>query len=382
MVKLYVLPKSQIIWDLGCQNAQITSIWDLGFGIWNLEFRHLGFRHLDFEFERMSAKLTTMCYVHDCTEKITLEFIIREITVISKVSTTDLTKIIYLRVKAFVFINPEVDTSIEEVENGNVIRLVGKFVTCENCIWDFGIWILNLGGRMSAKLTTMCYVHDCTEKITLEFIIREITVISKVSTTDLTKIIYLRVKAFVFINPEVDTSIEEVENGNVIRLVTAISIKVFEEIIFETIPLIGISIIATRTTIQTVQNENGYSILEFEIEESTTAILVGTINYVLSVCNPLTTEEASSSKFVLNLEDISLIINNHTTVNNQVTNIEHTIFENTKVYTVDDEKYISLLTSRQHSLENLELDLEDEEENTTSVLETTASRLCKFATTI
>ncbi|RHZ57126.1 hypothetical protein Glove_393g4 [Diversispora epigaea] len=30
---IYVLPKSQIIWDLGCQNAQITSIWDLGFGI-------------------------------------------------------------------------------------------------------------------------------------------------------------------------------------------------------------------------------------------------------------------------------------------------------------------------------------------------------------
>ncbi|RHZ57261.1 hypothetical protein Glove_391g13 [Diversispora epigaea] len=31
--RLYMLPKSQIIWDLGCQNAQITSIWDLGFGI-------------------------------------------------------------------------------------------------------------------------------------------------------------------------------------------------------------------------------------------------------------------------------------------------------------------------------------------------------------
>ncbi|RHZ85496.1 hypothetical protein Glove_65g40 [Diversispora epigaea] len=32
---LYVLPKSQIIWDLGRQNAQITNIWDLGFGIWD-----------------------------------------------------------------------------------------------------------------------------------------------------------------------------------------------------------------------------------------------------------------------------------------------------------------------------------------------------------
>ncbi|RHZ88650.1 hypothetical protein Glove_21g66 [Diversispora epigaea] len=220
---------------------------------------------------------------------------------------------------------------------------------------------------MPAKLTTMCYVHDCTEKITSEFIIREITAISKVSATDPTKIIYLRVKAFVPINPEVDTNIEEVENGDVIHLVgkfvaceswymvTATSIKVFGEITFETIPLIGISIMATGTTIQTVRNENGYSILEFEIEEylgqtepknfklevkhqainkyligktntinqnsrSTTAILVGTINYVPSVCDPLTTEEISPSKFVLSLEDISLIINNRTTVNNQVTN--------------------------------------------------------------
>ncbi|RHZ82688.1 hypothetical protein Glove_105g9 [Diversispora epigaea] len=32
-LNVYVLPKSQIIWDLGRQNAQITSIWDLGFGI-------------------------------------------------------------------------------------------------------------------------------------------------------------------------------------------------------------------------------------------------------------------------------------------------------------------------------------------------------------
>ncbi|RHZ78487.1 hypothetical protein Glove_164g23 [Diversispora epigaea] len=47
-IRVYVLPKSQIIWDLGRQNAQITSIWDLefvisakntnynlGFGIWD-----------------------------------------------------------------------------------------------------------------------------------------------------------------------------------------------------------------------------------------------------------------------------------------------------------------------------------------------------------
>ena len=73
-----------------------------------------------------------MCYVHDCSEKVTPDFIIREITAISKVSTTDPTKIIYLRVKAFVPTNSEVDTNIEEVESGDVIHLVEKFVACEN----------------------------------------------------------------------------------------------------------------------------------------------------------------------------------------------------------------------------------------------------------
>ncbi|RHZ58763.1 hypothetical protein Glove_368g25 [Diversispora epigaea] len=53
---LYVLPKSQIIWDLERQNAQITSIWDLGFGIlakntnYNLGFGILAFGISAFEF--------------------------------------------------------------------------------------------------------------------------------------------------------------------------------------------------------------------------------------------------------------------------------------------------------------------------------------------
>ncbi|RHZ52595.1 hypothetical protein Glove_460g65 [Diversispora epigaea] len=76
-----MLPKSQIIWDLGHQNAQITSIWDLGFGIsakntnynlgfgiWDLEFWHLGFRHLDFEFGRQT-KSFTFGNIYDVTKE-------------------------------------------------------------------------------------------------------------------------------------------------------------------------------------------------------------------------------------------------------------------------------------------------------------------------
>ncbi|RHZ77074.1 hypothetical protein Glove_186g2 [Diversispora epigaea] len=53
-VNIIRVAKSQIIWDLGCQNAQITSIWDLGFGIsakdtnYNLEFGIWDFGIWDF----------------------------------------------------------------------------------------------------------------------------------------------------------------------------------------------------------------------------------------------------------------------------------------------------------------------------------------------
>ncbi|CAG8757764.1 10962_t:CDS:1, partial [Acaulospora morrowiae] len=41
--------------------------------------------------------------------------------------------------------------------------------------------------------------------------------------------------------------------------------------------------------------------------------------------------------------------------------------KNIKVHTIDDEEYVSLLTSCQHSLENLESDFENKKEDTTSV---------------
>ncbi|CAG8774679.1 7163_t:CDS:1, partial [Acaulospora morrowiae] len=41
--------------------------------------------------------------------------------------------------------------------------------------------------------------------------------------------------------------------------------------------------------------------------------------------------------------------------------------ENTEVHAIDDKEYVPLLTFHQHSLENLESDLEDKKEDTTSV---------------
>jgi len=108
-------------------------------------------------------------------------------------------------------------------------------------------------------------------------------------------------------------------------------------------PVIGLNVMATGITNQTVKNLNGKSTLEFYLEErlgereprdfwlevrhdpnntylanktnainqssikSTTAVLVGSISYEPPEPNSTTTEEATSGKHILKLEDISLI---------------------------------------------------------------------------
>jgi hypothetical protein len=125
---------------------------------------------------------------------------------------------------------------------------------------------------------------------------------------------------------------------------------------FDTMPTVGISVMLTGVTTQTVRSENDYFVLDFDIDEylgelepknfwlevkhknnnryltnktgsinqnsrSTTAILVGEIQYIPPIINDLITNvETSPYKFVLNLEDISLVNNNNRTNNNQIVN--------------------------------------------------------------
>ena len=79
----------------------------------------------------MPAKLHTICYVHDCNERNTKEFIIKEITAISKLNDIDPVEIIYLRIKVFIPLNQEIETNIENFEIGQVILLKGKFIACK-----------------------------------------------------------------------------------------------------------------------------------------------------------------------------------------------------------------------------------------------------------
>ncbi|CAG8843331.1 35541_t:CDS:2, partial [Gigaspora margarita] len=174
------------------------------------------------------------------------------------------------------------------------------------------------------------------------FTVKEITCIVRLSNNDPTKIIYLKVKAFVPLNDTCNHYIESFSPGDVVFLkekfignenfyiVITTSIKVinFE---FDDMPVLGINSVVVGITNQTVKNIENDLILEFYIKEkvgdrepssfwiearhnvnnkylanktnainqnsrSTTAILIGTITY-----------EISTEKHVIILEDISLI---------------------------------------------------------------------------
>src|SRR6185436_9946400 len=79
----------------------------------------------------MPAKLHTICYLHNCSEQNTNEFILKEITAISRLNDMDPAEIIYLRIKVFIPLNQEVENNIEDFENEQVIFLKGKFIAHE-----------------------------------------------------------------------------------------------------------------------------------------------------------------------------------------------------------------------------------------------------------
>ncbi|RHZ55835.1 hypothetical protein Glove_410g36 [Diversispora epigaea] len=159
------------------------------------------------------------------------------------------------------------------------------------------------------------------------------------------------------INKTIENNIEDFENEQVIflkgKFIAHEGWYVLHEMNFDTMPAIGINVVLTGVTTQTVRNENDYSVLDFNIDEylgdlepknfwlevkhkvnnqylinktssinqnsrSTTAILVGIIKNVSPINDPVTNLEISPFKFVLDLEDISLIYNNN--YNNQTNN--------------------------------------------------------------
>ena len=79
----------------------------------------------------MPAKISTICYVHDVTERLTQEFTVREITAMSRLDDNDPTKVVYLRIKVFIPSDQNIEIQIEEFDTGDVIFLKGKFIACD-----------------------------------------------------------------------------------------------------------------------------------------------------------------------------------------------------------------------------------------------------------
>ena len=53
---------------------------------------------------------------------------------------------------------------------------------------------------MPAKISTVCYVHEATERLTQEYTVKEITAVSRLELLDdddPTRVLYLKVKALI-----------------------------------------------------------------------------------------------------------------------------------------------------------------------------------------
>ncbi|GES95874.1 hypothetical protein GLOIN_2v1481471 [Rhizophagus clarus] len=185
---------------------------------------------------------------------------------------------------------------------------------------------------------------------------------------DPTKVVYLKVKAFIPSDQNVPIYIEEFKKGDIVFLkgkfiacagwytVNATSIKIMENLDFDTMPSIGLDIIVVGITIKTVQNVDGKSVLDFYVEEylgdwephdfrvevrhnpnvrylsnktnsinqsmrSTKAIIMGTIIYEAPVVDEVIQEELSPGNHIINLEDIFLISTNRSSTNGQLLNV-------------------------------------------------------------
>ncbi|RHZ80891.1 hypothetical protein Glove_131g61 [Diversispora epigaea] len=178
LLGLYVLPKSQIIWDLGRQNAQITSIWDLGFGIsakdtnYNLEFGIWDFGIWDFDIWILNLGgryNLDICHSRLFTEPQNWCWHTGDLLgcLIPHYGMTGGLLGLYVLPKSQIIWdlgrqNAQI-TSIWDLGFGISAKDTNynlEFGIWDFGIWDFDIWILNLGGRYNLDI---CHSRLFTE---------------------------------------------------------------------------------------------------------------------------------------------------------------------------------------------------------------------------
>ncbi|RHZ79698.1 hypothetical protein Glove_142g34 [Diversispora epigaea] len=196
---------------------------------------------------------------------------------------------------------------------------------------------------MPVKLTTICYVYDYTERLTSDYMVKEITGVVKMEDNNLNIIFYLKIKVFISLDENVQSHIGEFEKEQVIFMtrkfiicegwfsVSATSIKVISDLNFDTMPNIGINVTLTGVISQTIQIHDDYSSISFFVQEYiakktnaintgtrfTTAILIDTTKYKSPVTDTTTGNIIEPKKYILELMDISIVIMNRPNTNNK-----------------------------------------------------------------
>ncbi|RHZ77737.1 hypothetical protein Glove_173g26 [Diversispora epigaea] len=193
---------------------------------------------------------------------------------------------------------------------------------------------------MSAKLTTICYIHDFINRIASGYTLKEITGIIRLDNNDLQKIIYLKIKSFIPLDVNVKTRIEEFEKKQVVLLtgkfiakngwysVSATSIQVLLNLDFDT--MLAVEYLGDRESMDfwvemRYKTNNQYLANKTNVinsgGRSTTAILVGSMKYKPSITDPSTLQETEPEKHILELVDISILSTNRTGENRRSPNV-------------------------------------------------------------
>ena len=129
----------------------------------------------------MPAKLTTITYVHSVMERLSNNYTIKEITGVTYLDDDDPTKVIYLKIKAFIPVDREVETHVGEFETGQVVHSGGKFVACGSWYTVIIYDILLIWFGFSRKKNPECLINK-----PLHFVIKRSAI--KVNATSINSI--------------------------------------------------------------------------------------------------------------------------------------------------------------------------------------------------
>ncbi|PKY43745.1 hypothetical protein RhiirA4_457816 [Rhizophagus irregularis] len=113
---------------------------------------------------------------------------------------------------------------------------------------------------MSAKFNTICYIYNIAEYLIQDFTIEEIIGIMRIKDNNLTKVIYLKIKAFILSNQNIESKIIDFENKQIIMPLPILN--------FNDMASISLNIIPVRLITKTVMNINSYLVLNFYVEEN------------------------------------------------------------------------------------------------------------------